>query len=171
MSNELKHLMNGNATFHQRQEPLSKSEKDKVKSLSADIETSTNKKLVVRCLLVAAALMLFLQSGQLVSTVEKLSPNLLSDSAKVISKEWHKGMEAVGASDLRGKITKQVQNVLSQFNPRSERKKIELKERDGGVLSLRGAIKINPDSAALSQKDYSPKALTSFGAYKFRGSI
>jgi|GEM_PF-7129510 len=116
MANNLKNCMKQQTSFKERPEPVTSADKEKVKQLSAGIETSTNKKLVVRCFLVAALCMCLLQSRQIASFVDGFSPNIFSDSMKVATREWHRGMQIIGLAELKDQISDDVKNIFPEFN-------------------------------------------------------
>lgn len=171
MANNLKNCMNEHTTFKQKPEAVTPAEKEKIKQLSAGIETSTNKKLVVRCFLVAALIICLLQSRQIASFVDGFSPNFFSDSVKVVSREWHRGMQIIGIADVKDQLSDEVKNIFPELKTGNDSTPVAVTDKSGKTLSLRGTTKIAPELEDQIHAEREPRALTRFGRQKFRGSL
>jgi len=161
----------GKKPLKEKPQKLTHEEQQKVKQLSAGIETSTNKKLVVRCFMVAALCICLLQSKLVVSFVESFSPNLFSDSVKVVAREWHRGMQIIGISKVKEQFSQDVQNVLSELKPQNKNRDISVRDESGNRLNLRGATKPSIELEEHAHVEKEPRTLTRSGTQKFRGSL
>lgn len=147
---------------------LTKAEREKIKSIAAGIETGKNRAFMMTCIIVAALFMGVFQSGPILSGLEKASSNLISDSAKVVAREWHLAMSRLGFSDVKYQMRHTVHTILP--NTQGETGLIEIEFKGGQTMSLRGAAQLSEhEEVRLVEKE--ERTTTTFGWHRLRGSF